>query len=125
MRYFKPVSLTAALLALGLLSAPSFAQSTQPAPGAAMAPKTAPVSTPKSDKMAPKTAAKTATKTELIDINTASADELKSLKGIGDAYSAAIIKNRPYKGKDDLVHKKVIPEKTYAGIKNKIIAKQK
>jgi DNA uptake protein ComE-like DNA-binding protein len=121
MRYFKPVSLTAALLALGLLTAPSFAQSMQPAPGAAMAPKTAPVSTPKSDKMAPKTAAKT----ELIDINTASADELKSLKGIGDSYSAAIIKNRPYKGKDDLVHKKVIPEKTYAGIKSQIIAKQK
>jgi len=121
MRYFKPVSLTAALLALGLLTAPSFAQSMQPAPGAAMAPKTAPVSTPKSDKMAPKTAVKT----DLIDINSASADELKSLKGIGDAYSAAIIKNRPYKGKDDLVHKKVIPEKTYAGIKNQIIAKQK
>ncbi|EKS29978.1 MAG: helix-hairpin-helix domain-containing protein [Afipia felis] len=121
MRYFKPVSLTAALLALGLFAAPSFAQSPQPAPGAAMAPKTAPVSTPKSDKMAPKAA----TKTELIDINSASADELKALKGIGDTYSAAIIKNRPYKGKDDLVHKKVIPKKTYAGIKNQIIAKQK
>ena len=121
MRYFKPVSLTAALLALGLFTAPSFAQSMRPAPGAAMAPKTAPVSTPKSDKMAPKTAAKK----ELLDINSASADELKSLKGIGDAYSAAFIKNRPYKGKDDLVQKKVIPEKTYAGIKNQIIAKQK
>ena len=121
MRYFKPVSLTAVLLALGLFTAPSFAQSMQPAPGATMAPKTAPVSTPKSDKMAPKTAAKK----ELLDINSASADELKSLKGIGDAYSAAIIKNRPYKGKDDLVQKKVIPEKTYAGIKNQIIAKQK
>ncbi|CEG09779.1 comEA protein [Afipia felis] len=121
MRYFKPVSLTAALLALGLLATPSFAQSTQPAPGTTMAPKTAPVSTPKSDKMAPKAAAQK----ELIDINSASADELKSLKGIGDAYSAAIIKNRPYKGKDDLVHKKVIPEKTYAAIKGQIIAKQK
>ncbi|RTL74319.1 MAG: helix-hairpin-helix domain-containing protein, partial [Bradyrhizobiaceae bacterium] len=41
MRYFKPVSLTAALLALGLLATPSFAQSTQPAPGTTMAPKTA------------------------------------------------------------------------------------
>lgn len=125
MRYFKPVSFTAALFALGLLAAPSFAQSTQPATGTTMAPKTTPVSTPKSDKMAPKAAAKTATKTELIDINSASADELKSLKGIGDAYAAAIIKNRPYKGKDDLVHKKVIPKKNYAGIKNQIIAKQK
>jgi DNA uptake protein ComE-like DNA-binding protein len=121
MHYFKPVSLTAALLALSLFASPSFAQSMQPAPGGAMAPKTAPVSTPKSDKMAPKAA----TKKELLDINSASADDLKALKGIGDAYSAAIIKNRPYKGKDDLVQKKVIPEKTYAAIKDQIIAKQK
>jgi competence protein ComEA len=121
MHFFKPVSLTAAVLALGLLASPSFAQSMQPAPGAAMAPKTAPVSTPKSDKMAPKAAVKK----ELLDINSASADDLKALKGIGDAYSAAIIKNRPYKGKDDLVQKKIIPEKTYAGIKDHIIAKQK
>lgn len=121
MYYFKPVSLTAALLALGLLATPALAQSPQPAPGTVMAPKAAPATTPKSDKMAPKTAVKK----ELLDINSASADELKSLKGIGEAYSAAIIKNRPYKGKDDLVHKKVLPEKTYAGIKDQIIAKQK
>ena len=64
-------------------------------------------------------------KAELIDINSADAKTLQTLKGIGEAYSAAIIKNRPYKGKDDLVNKKVIPQKTYDGIKNLIIAKQK
>lgn len=62
--------------------------------------------------------------TQLIDINTASAQELSALKGIGDVRAAAIIKNRPYKGKDELVQKTIIPSAVYAAIKDKIIAKQ-
>jgi len=61
----------------------------------------------------------------LIDINSASKADLDALPGIGAARSEAIIKGRPYKGKDDLVHKKIIPENVYNGIKDKIIAKQK
>ena len=61
----------------------------------------------------------------LIDINHASKDELDKLPGIVAARADAIIKGRPYKGKDDLVNKKVIPENVYNGIKDKIIAKQK
>ncbi len=61
----------------------------------------------------------------LIDINTASKDLLATLNGIGPARADAIIKGRPYKGKDDLVNKKIIPENVYNDIKEKIIARQK
>ena len=60
----------------------------------------------------------------LIDINSAPAATLKTIPGIGDAYSAAIIKNRPYKGKDEIVSKAGVPQATYDKIKDKIIAKQ-
>jgi DNA uptake protein ComE-like DNA-binding protein len=116
MRHFTLASFAATALTLGLLTAaPSMAQTAQPA---AKSDKMAPA--PKAaDKMAP------APKAELLDINSATADELKALKGIGDAYSAKIIAGRPYKGKDELLQKNIVPEKTYAEIKDKIIAKQK
>jgi DNA uptake protein ComE-like DNA-binding protein len=66
-----------------------------------------------------------AKKTELLDINSATEDQLKALPGIGDAYSKKIIEGRPYAKKDQLVSKKIIPSATYDGIKDKIIAKQK
>ena len=63
-------------------------------------------------------------KTELIDINSAKAEELMTLKGIGEARAKAIIKGRPYARKDDLVRKKIVPQSIYDEIKDKIIAKQ-
>lgn len=117
----------AALTAIGLMAAtPLLAQTPAPATGGAMqkaapAPAAAPTAKPSTTGAAP-TAAKQA---DLIDINSATEAQLSTLPGIAKARSEAIIKGRPYKGKDELLSKKILPENVYNGIKDKIIAKQK
>jgi DNA uptake protein ComE-like DNA-binding protein len=64
-------------------------------------------------------------KTESLDLNTATADQLKALPGIGEAYTEKIIKGRPYQGKMSWCRRRFFPRATYEGIKYKIVAKQK
>ncbi len=109
MKFDRKTLVALSLWAAASFAAPSFAQSPQPA-------------APDKSMTAPK---RTATSSApLLDINSASEGDLRALKGIGDKRAANIVKNRPYKGKDELVQKKIIPAAVYAGIKDKIIAKQ-
>ena len=66
-----------------------------------------------------------AEKADLLNINTATAEQLTAPPGIDEAYTEKIIKGRPSQRKDELVQKKILPRATYEGIKYKIVAKQK
>jgi DNA uptake protein ComE-like DNA-binding protein len=113
------ISKLAILGALGaMLALPAMAQTAQTTPTKPTPAVTTPTAKPAP---APKVTAPAAT---LVDINSASAEDLDKLPNIGKARADAIIKGRPYKGKDELLSRKILTPSVYKGIKNKIIAKQ-
>lgn len=109
--------LTRLSLALAALLVPSIAL-------AQSAQTTAPA-TPKPPAAQPAATPAPSGKVELLDINSATAEQLDALPGIGAVRTAAIIKGRPYKGKDELVQKGIVPKNVYDAIKDKIVARQK
>ena len=101
-----------------LLAIPVAAQTASPSKTPSSSAGTAPAATGKAT-------AKSQPAGQLVDINSASAEELDKLPGVGPARAKAIIANRPYGGKDDLNNRKIIPPNVYNQIKDKIIARQK
>lgn len=98
-------------LALALAAMPLLAQSRASTPTAGG--KSAQTGKPASSAPSP---------SEKLDINSATKDQLEALPGIGSAYSQKIIDGRPYHSKRDLLTRKIVPQKTYDGIRDKIIA---
>jgi competence protein ComEA len=104
----------AALFAISLFISTGAAQSASQSSGSNTAP---------SATSTPKTAS--TSKANLLDINSATLEQLDALPGIGEAYAKRIVDGRPYKMKTDLVRRKIIPQATYDKIRDQIIAKQK
>ena len=60
-------------------------------------------------------------KSAMVDINSATAGDLKVLPGVGEADAAKIVQGRPYKEPGDLVSKKILSDAEFAKIKDRVV----
>jgi competence protein ComEA len=115
-------------LALSILSmlliGPAVAQTPSPPSSSRTPATTPPPTTPPATRSQSPATAGSQQQGGLVDINSASSEELDKLPGVGPARAKAIIANRPYNGKDDLIQRKILPANVYNQIKDKIIARQ-
>jgi competence protein ComEA len=114
-----PIGLLALTIATPVLAQPASTQTnaspTVTAPAVPASPKT-PDAMPRSTAVVPNT--------DLVDVNTATAAQLKALPSVTDSDSTKIIQSRPYSDKSQLLSKKVVSEGTYDKIKDHIVARQ-
>jgi DNA uptake protein ComE-like DNA-binding protein len=108
-----PLSLLAMTIAAPVLAAEPAATMPQPAP-AATAPAKPAAAAPMTQTAAPKTAT--------VDINNATAADLKALPGVSDSDAGKIVQGRPYKDPSDLTVKKILSDTEYTKIKDRLVA---
>lgn len=120
MRLLKVAALTALTC---LLAATASAETARPSPSTTAPSPRPPVTAPAA---APTTSPASApAQAALIDINSAPREQLDALPQIGSARAEAIVKGRPYRAKNELIDRKIIPQNAYDAIKDKIVARQK
>ena len=116
-----PIGLLALTFAAPVFAQPATTTTTPTPPTGTMAP-AMPASPKASDPAAH--GSLVVPKAGMVDINTATAAELKGLPGVSDADSAKIIQGRPYVDKNQLMSRHVVSEATYDKIKDHVVAKQ-